>query len=827
MSKVRSEIQEKLAFTPKETDIYKIHQSGDLANLDGLDDAALQQLPSLRRLRDALYSTEFRDCLCRITGSRSVSGKKTDMAINVYTPGCHLLCHDDVIGSRRISYILYLTDPDHPWQKEWGGALRLYPTEELPAEGDAKVLVPKADPSVSIPPAFNQLSFFAVQPGQSFHDVEEVYSSATPDTGKAPDEHRVRMAISGWYHIPQEGEDGYKEGEEAELAKKSSLAQLQDKGDIHDRPQPNITPYPISALPNPVDDRTPEPNNFEEDLLSEEELTFLLKYIAPSYLTPDTLESVSSTFGDECSIVLDRFLSRTFSESLEILEHQDGTPAPAKALDTWDTARPPHKNRYLYDRAQSPPKHKAPRDTSQDVKPMAALQDLLENLIPSSAFRKWLQFATGYTIRSHDVVARRFRRGYDYTLAQSYDLDEPRLEVCLCLTPSGIEKRDRYPLPPVGEDHKGTIEDQAHPTTEESSKPVIKDASLPSTEDSHKPDGKDTSLPPTKDSSKANVKDTSLPTTKDSPKPDEKGTSLPSTVDSSKPDAKDASHPTTGEAPRPDVKDTPIPTTKEPSRPETQQLTKAAIEDSSEPDAKATSLPSTEEPRRPASQKFIQPDAEAPVQSAAKDISSPATENPSQSTQESKPVTTSFSTQASTAPDPSSNPESKPDTTSFSTQASTAPDPLSNPDPDPEHGGYLAYMAGDDVPDDASDGVEVPQDLSTGGRATKAKTDPAIYQTAKDDEDDGVLFSMPSCWNKLGIVLRDRGTMRFVKYLSKSAPSDRWDIFGEFEIEPPPEEEGDVIEQEERDEEEATTVHDDDETDDLNDESEDTDSSDY
>jgi len=34
------------------------------------------------------------------------------MAINVYTPGCYLLCHNDVIGSHKVSYISYLTDPE-------------------------------------------------------------------------------------------------------------------------------------------------------------------------------------------------------------------------------------------------------------------------------------------------------------------------------------------------------------------------------------------------------------------------------------------------------------------------------------------------------------------------------------------------------------------------------------------------------------------------------------------------------------------------------------------------------------------------------------------
>ena len=178
---VRNEIRENVHFTPKETDIYKIHQSGDLANLDGLEDAALEKLPSLLRLRDALYSEPFRKYVAGITGSGDLSGRKTDMAINVYTPGCHLLCHDDVIGSRRVSYILYLTDPDTPWQPEWGGALRLFPTKTFEDETGGKTRTPSPDYSKVIPPAWNQLAFFAVQPGESFHDVEEVYHANTKE----------------------------------------------------------------------------------------------------------------------------------------------------------------------------------------------------------------------------------------------------------------------------------------------------------------------------------------------------------------------------------------------------------------------------------------------------------------------------------------------------------------------------------------------------------------------------------------------------------------------------------------------------------------------
>src|SRR5436190_9328581 len=247
---VRSEIQEHLSFTEKETDIYKIFQSGDLANLDGLDDASLTQLPSLLKLRDALYSAPFRRYLSEITGAGELSGRKTDMAINVYTGGCHLLCHDDVIGSRRVSYILYLTDPDVPWKPEWGGALRLYPTNDVKHDDGRITKTPSPDFSLSIPPSFNQLSFSAVQPGESFHDVEEVYHVSELDGEKGGKE-RVRMAISGWYHIPQEREDGYEEGLEQKLAERSSLTHLQGQADAYDQPQPQVILYEDAKVLNP------------------------------------------------------------------------------------------------------------------------------------------------------------------------------------------------------------------------------------------------------------------------------------------------------------------------------------------------------------------------------------------------------------------------------------------------------------------------------------------------------------------------------------------------------------------------------------------------
>ena len=60
-----------------------------------------------------------------------------------------------------------------------------------------------------------------------------------------------------------------------------------------------------------------------------------------------------------------------------------------------------------------------------------------------------------------------------------------------------------------------------------------------------------------------------------------------------------------------------------------------------------------------------------------------------------------------------------------------------------------------------------------------------ICETAKhvhapqDAEDSGVL-NVSAAHNSLNLVLRDEGLMRFVKYVSASAPSSRWDVAMEF-----------------------------------------------
>jgi hypothetical protein len=88
-------------------------------------------------------------------------------------------------------------------------------------------------------------------------------------------------------------------------------------------------------------------------------------------------------------------------------------------------------------------------------------------------------------------------------------------------------------------------------------------------------------------------------------------------------------------------------------------------------------------------------------------------------------------------------------------------------------------MAGDEEEDEEEDPENADQVLGP----KKTKADPAIYRSAGADEDDGILFSTQAGWNRLSIVLRDSGTLKFVKYVSAAAQGDRWDITGEIGVE--------------------------------------------
>lgn len=396
LKNVRSEIESQLHFSKKETDIYKVFQTGDLANISALEDEELGKIKSLAKLRDGLYSKEFRDFLSRVTNSGPLSGSKKDLSINVYQKGCHLLNHDDVIGTRRISYILYLVED--PWNEKWGGALRLFPT--------LKANIPATDWTKSIPPHWNQLAFFKVQPGLSFHDVEEVYVD------------KPRLSISGWFHIPQEGEEGYVEGEKEEGL--SSLKQLEVTDEEFDFPKKKF-----SAPENEIGD---------DYKLNDDDLKYLSTYLDGSLLDEDDLSKLSDDFCENSMITLKPFLNEGYAKKVKKAIERDDLTMPTTS-DTiakpWDVARPPHKARYMYLDSEATSKAEAGKESDATE----ALHEVTK-MFKSNAFMKWLKRLSTLTPIGSYALARRFRPGYDFTLATTSDSSQATLEAVLNLTPS-------------------------------------------------------------------------------------------------------------------------------------------------------------------------------------------------------------------------------------------------------------------------------------------------------------------------------------------------------------------------------------------------------
>ncbi|KNE58238.1 hypothetical protein AMAG_05048 [Allomyces macrogynus ATCC 38327] len=405
---VRAEIMGQLHFTEKETDIYKVNQTGDLANIDGLPLAERAALGHLHKLRNAFYSEPFRNFVSAVTGCGPLSGSKQDMSINNYRQGCHLLNHDDVIGTRRVSYILYLPPPDEEWKVEYGGALELYPC--------VKKGTPATDPTVVLPPKYNQFIFFTVQPGYSFHSVQEVV---------VPND---RLSISGWFHVPQDGEDGYQPmdvvlGPDAAPA---SLAQLEEDA-AADNDETSEYPYrPVST---------------DEDLtadLSDADRAYLAQFLHPQYLTPAAMTKMNDQFCDESSLQLRDFFKPEIASTLAPLLNQADARdrlanGDAKALAHgagvragWAVQGSPVKQRFMVLTGDS-----AASTESPECAPLRAAADLLV----SPAFARWLYHVTGIAARGTRHRVRRFRPGLDYTLA-AYSSTSATLDVTVALTPS-------------------------------------------------------------------------------------------------------------------------------------------------------------------------------------------------------------------------------------------------------------------------------------------------------------------------------------------------------------------------------------------------------
>ncbi len=389
LSSVKDEIKSQTKVNFKESDLFRVYQSIDMANLTP-DSELANQLPHVMKLRDVLYSQEWRSFIERLAGlPPSTLTSQIDCACNCHAPGCHLLCHDDVIGTRKISYILYLTEPD--WKEEEGGSLELYDTT---GDGGEELLEPSSLPSARAWPIFNSMAFFVVQPGQSYHAVQEVIGD------------RPRLSLQGWYHAAEPPENielatlqQLKKLRSDENGKKSQLALVFDK------------------------------NGSDADF-TESDKTHLSKYLKPEYLNDEALDEIQQKFINDSSVQLRNFLQDKWVPKMEPQKKivYDDTYYKSGISSEWKLRGPAHKQRFL--------EYQPDSQSSDDCQMIGSLLHHVKiNVFESDEFARYLRRLTSLDrptgVRSGQI--RRFRPGLDYTVAH-YGLlvDQSVLDATMC-----------------------------------------------------------------------------------------------------------------------------------------------------------------------------------------------------------------------------------------------------------------------------------------------------------------------------------------------------------------------------------------------------------
>lgn len=149
-------------FFHKESDLFSLYQTADLSSVNDI---------VLAEFRDFLY-TDFKAFIEEMT-SFSLSDK-VDLHGSLYEDTQYLLCHDDQLDSRKIAFLIYLTN----FEDGDGGELALYDSVDKKPRQIVKKIIPR----------FNKVAFFEVS-DISYHSVEEVLCD------------KQRLAIGGWFHV--------------------------------------------------------------------------------------------------------------------------------------------------------------------------------------------------------------------------------------------------------------------------------------------------------------------------------------------------------------------------------------------------------------------------------------------------------------------------------------------------------------------------------------------------------------------------------------------------------------------------------------------------
>eukprot|EP00934_Nitzschia_sp_Nitz4_P002675 Nitzschia sp. Nitz4//scaffold202_size38995//21303//22991//NITZ4_007632-RA/size38995-processed-gene-0.38-mRNA-1//1//CDS//3329541384//2665//frame0 len=366
LTSVKEEIKSQTKVNFKESDLFRVYQSIDMANVTPESELGAT-LPNLMKLREVLYSQEWRSFIERITGlPPSTLTTQVDCACNCHAPGCHLLCHDDVIGTRKISYIIYLTEPD--WTLAEGGSLELYEPQK---DGTSCSPLPTARAA----PAFNSMAFFVVQPGSSYHAVQEVLGS------------RPRLSLQGWYHAKDPPEN-------MELATLQQLKSLED--DVSEKKLAKVFDESVAGE------------------FSDADKQFLSNYLKDEYLLESAIEEIQKKFVDDSSVQLRNFLKKKWVPMMEPQKPIVFDDAYYKSgiSSEWQLRGPAPKQRYLEFQSNT--------QSAEDSQVVGGLLNHVKTKVfESPSFARYLRKLTSLDapsgIQSGEI--RRFRPGLDYTVA--------------------------------------------------------------------------------------------------------------------------------------------------------------------------------------------------------------------------------------------------------------------------------------------------------------------------------------------------------------------------------------------------------------------------
>ncbi len=418
-----------LSRTYRETDLFKIYQTTDLGNVSLGSVEAKSSLRATMGLRERLYSKKFRDFLQRVTGCGELTDR-VDCSFNVYDRGCHLLCHDDAISTRKLSYIIYLSD-DGPegtandrresggtWRESDGGCLELY--APVPSRDGADPPLPGHSPAKSLLPTFNSMVVFEVTPGRTFHAVQEVFSST-----------RKRSSIQGWFHAPKRP-DGWDT--------KASLRVLQQRGlRLPSDPRPAV--ISLEAYNTPSEARA--------------DIKKIRQYVNSGFTMVSNLQRIREQLGRTGTILLSDFLLPELASRIAELARQAdrednlgiGSPMPpdyrAGSGCGWITLGPVIRQRYMRFDSSIASEGELAAGVKNDGGGTSAreqlgrlLEEIRTELLATRSFARMLEWLTGLPPphRSTSEI-RRFRPGLDYTVGHYANLlgeGEVKIDVSLC-----------------------------------------------------------------------------------------------------------------------------------------------------------------------------------------------------------------------------------------------------------------------------------------------------------------------------------------------------------------------------------------------------------